>query len=87
MFSIERVAAKVFILIILIATFTLINFIVPDDEFKLINNEHKMTAYEKFQYTIFSQVVVTDPQIYPNSVKTKILRLTQMLLGYVLIII
>ena len=89
-FNISKFQTKFFLAIIIIIIFTILNMAVPRDEFQKLPNfngdEKEISYLDLIQYSVLSQVGIQNVILYPKSVRTRIMSMIQLFIGYSIIL-
>jgi hypothetical protein len=86
-FNIKKLSTKIFLALISIMIFTILYVAVPNNEFtKKEEDNNKITLFDYVYYSVVSQVGVQSVLI-PVSIRTKILTMLQLFIGYTIILI
>jgi len=87
-FDLERIHTKLIIGMLILITFLVINIMIPLDEFGINENYGKViTTIDMLEYSILSQICTDNSKIYPKTLRTKIIKIIHLLLGYGILLI
>ena len=85
-FDVSSLQTKLFLAMIIIFMFCVLYLAVPRDEFHKIEHfsdmEKDITYLDIVQYSFLSQVGIQNAVLYPKSIRTRILTMMQLFLGY-----
>lgn len=89
-FDISSLQTKLFLALTIITLFSILNLAVPRDEFHKIEHfngmEKDITYLDIIQYSIVSQVGIQNAVLYPKTIRTRILTMIQLFLGYMILL-
>jgi len=89
-FDISSLQTKLFLALMIITIFNILYLAVPRDEFYKIEHfagiEKDITYLDIVQYSILSQVGIQNVILYPKTIRTRILTMIQLFLGYTILL-
>ena len=89
-FDVSSLQTKLFLALIIIMLFSILYLAVPRDEFHKIEHfaemEKDITYLDLIQYSFLSQVGVQNAVLYPKTIRTRILTILQLFLGYTVLL-
>ena len=89
-FDISSLTTKIFFALIIITLFSVLYLTVPKDEFHKIEHfsgiDKDVSYLDIIQYSCLSQVGIQNAVLYPKTIRTRILTMTQLFLGYMILL-
>lgn len=88
-FDMQKLQTRIMMAMIIMATFTVIYMIIPREEFGMSKNYDNVEIdnVDILQFSILSQVCANSERIYPKTIRTKILSICHLILGYAVFLI